>query len=72
MQRSALRPLAPRSAQLLASLHPAAVVSFHPLLNHLAAAAVRTGPTPHIPVITVITDLVDVHAGGRAATSTRW
>jgi 1,2-diacylglycerol 3-beta-galactosyltransferase len=33
------------------------------LLNHLAAEAVRGGPAPTVPVITVITDLVDVHAG---------
>ncbi len=63
MQRSALRPLRTTLQELLASIKPAAVVSFHPLLNHLAAEAVRTGPAPTVPVITVITDLVDVHAG---------
>ncbi len=63
MQRSALRPLRTTLQELLTSIKPAAVVSFHPLLNHLAAAAVRTGPAPTVPVITVITDLVDVHAG---------
>ncbi len=63
IRRSALRPLREALPRLLASHRPAAVVSFHPLLNHLAAAAVRAGPAPAVPVITVITDLVDVHAG---------
>jgi 1,2-diacylglycerol 3-beta-galactosyltransferase len=63
LRRSALRPVRDAVARLITSLTPAAVVSFHPLLNHLAAAAVRAGPSPRTPVITVITDLVDVHAG---------
>lgn len=63
LRRSALRPVGETVAGLLATHAPAAVVSFHPLLNHLAAAAVRAGKAPGTPVITVITDLVDVHAG---------
>jgi 1,2-diacylglycerol 3-beta-galactosyltransferase len=63
MRRSALRPMGDAIERLLATLRPAAVVSFHPLLNHLAAEAVHAGPSPAVPVITVITDLVDVHAG---------
>ncbi|MEO8897762.1 MAG: glycosyltransferase [Candidatus Dormibacter sp.] len=63
LRRSALRPVGDAVAGLLSSVGPAAVVSFHPLLNHLAAQAVRTGPAPRTPMITVITDLVDVHAG---------
>jgi 1,2-diacylglycerol 3-beta-galactosyltransferase len=63
MQRSALRPLRSTLQGLLTSIRPAAVVSFHPLLNHLAADAVHRGPAPATPVVTVITDLVDVHAG---------
>ncbi|MDQ6846166.1 MAG: hypothetical protein M3019_01060 [Candidatus Dormibacteraeota bacterium] len=63
MQHSALRPLRGAVEELIASLGPAAVVSFHPLLNHLAADAVHSGSRPTVPVITVITDLVDVHAG---------
>ncbi len=63
MRRSVLRPVRDTVAGLLNSSGPAAVVSFHPLLNHLAAEAVRAGPAPRTPVITVITDLVDVHAG---------
>ena len=63
LRRSALRPVGRSIAGLVEALRPAAVVSFHPLLNHLAAAVVRGGPAPRTPVVTVITDLVDVHAG---------
>lgn len=63
LRGSALRPVRDAVAQLLTRLRPAAVVSFHPLLNHLAAQAVHAGAFPRVPVITVITDLVDVHAG---------
>jgi 1,2-diacylglycerol 3-beta-galactosyltransferase len=41
-------------------LDPECVVSFHPLLNHISVRAVRSR-TRRIPVITVITDLVDIH-----------
>ncbi|MHB8718960.1 MAG: MGDG synthase family glycosyltransferase [Candidatus Dormibacteria bacterium] len=58
---TALRPLATGIEGLIERLHPAAVVSFHPLLNHVAAQAAARGGD-HIPVITVITDLVDVHS----------
>jgi 1,2-diacylglycerol 3-beta-galactosyltransferase len=63
IRHSALRPLRKTLARLVATRRPAAVVSFHPLLNHLAAEAVHASPTPAVPMITVITDLVDVHAG---------
>ena len=63
LQRSALRPLRTTLDRLVTTLHPAAVVSFHPLLNHVAAEVVHEGARPDVPVITVITDLVDVHAG---------
>jgi 1,2-diacylglycerol 3-beta-galactosyltransferase len=63
VRRSALRPVRETVARLVATQRPMAVVSFHPLLNHLAAEAVHAGATPAPPVITVITDLVDVHAG---------
>ena len=63
MQRSALRPLRATLQRLLVTVRPAAVVSFHPLLNHAAAEAVHESAHPSVPVITVITDLVDVHAG---------
>jgi 1,2-diacylglycerol 3-beta-galactosyltransferase len=63
IRASALRSLGRALRQLLASLRPAAVVSFHPLLNHVSAAVVREDGVSRVPVITVITDLVDVHAG---------
>ena len=63
MRRTALRPLRDTLTGLLDTVEPAAVVSFHPLLNHLAAQAVRAPGATRVPVITVITDLVDVHAG---------
>lgn len=63
LRRSALRPARAEVARLLAATRPAVVVSFHPLLNHLAAEAVRASAAPATPVVTVITDLVDVHAG---------
>ena len=40
---------------------PAVIVSFHPLLNH-PAVRVAKAIAPRPPVVTVITDLVDVHA----------
>ena len=45
---------------------PAAIVSFHPLLNHAAVRAAR-GMSPRPAVVTVITDLVDVHASWACA-----
>ncbi len=58
---SVLRPVRRGIAHDVARLDPHAVVSFHPLLNHAAVLAVaRRVPRP--PVLTVITDLVDVHA----------
>jgi 1,2-diacylglycerol 3-beta-galactosyltransferase len=58
----ALRTVEPGIGRLLDSLAPAAVVSFHPLLNHVAARAIARRTGPRIPFVTVITDLVDVHA----------
>ena len=63
MRQSALRPLRAALDGCLAAQRPAAVVSFHPLLNHLASDAVKRGTIAAVPVITVITDLVGVHAG---------
>ena len=61
MNVSVLRLVDAGIAQAVAQLRPAAIVSFHPLLNHAAVrAARRLAPRPH--VVTVITDLVDVHA----------
>ena len=47
-------------------LDPDCVVSFHPLLNHISVRAVR-GQVRRLPVITVITDLVDIHAAWAVA-----
>ncbi|MFN2568031.1 MAG: glycosyltransferase [Candidatus Dormibacteria bacterium] len=58
----ALRTVEPGIGRLLASLEPAAVVSFHPLLNHVAGRALKRAGIRRVPLITVITDLVDVHA----------
>ncbi|HWW10456.1 MAG TPA: glycosyltransferase [Candidatus Acidoferrales bacterium] len=56
-----LRLVEPGIRSELSSFDPDVVVSFHPLLNHVAVRATRRA-TRRIPVITVITDLVDVHA----------
>ena len=44
----------------MTSLEPAAVVSFHPLLNRAAVRA-RRRLGLRVPIVTAITDLVDVH-----------
>ncbi|MFN2451952.1 MAG: glycosyltransferase [Candidatus Dormibacteria bacterium] len=60
--RSSLgRLVSPILAERMTRLRPAVVVSFHPLLNHVAAT-VGHAPSHPIPVITVITDLSSVHA----------
>ena len=41
-------------------IDPDCIVSFHPLLNHVSVRAVRNRPR-RAPVVTVITDLVDIH-----------
>lgn len=61
LRSSALRLVEPGIARLVHALQPAALVSFHPLLNH-AAARVAHEVRPRIPIVTIITDLVDVHA----------
>lgn len=58
--RTALSVVAARLRRLVASLRPAVVVSFHPLLSHPAVAA--TAPlSPRPQVATVVTDLTTVH-----------
>ena len=65
IEGSALR-LVDRGIRRCATPPPAAIVSFHPLLNHPAVrVARRLRPRP--PVMTVITDLVDVHASWACA-----
>ena len=61
LQTSLSRLVGPIIAGHLTRLEPAAIVSFHPLLNHVAARVVRAAGR-RMPVVTVITDLGSVHA----------
>ena len=56
-----LRGVDPAIERWMTRLRPAAVVSFHPLLNRAAVRA-RRRLGLRVPVATVVTDLVDVHA----------
>ena len=56
------RLVGPIIARRMARLQPAVVVSFHPLLNHVAARVARRDGARRVPVVTVITDLSSVHA----------
>jgi len=67
LRGSALRLVEPGLREVIAALRPVMVVSFHPLLNHVAWRALRSLPEPRIPLATVITDLVDVHASWTCA-----
>ena len=60
LQGTLLR-LVDRGIRRAATPAPALIGSFHPLLNHPAVRVARR-LTPRPPVVTVITDLVDVHA----------
>ena len=60
LSATAFRLLEPGLEELVEALSPAAVVSFHPLVNHAAARVLRRRAGTQIPLITVITDLVDV------------
>jgi 1,2-diacylglycerol 3-beta-galactosyltransferase len=61
LEATVLRTVNGAVAGAIQRLDPNCVVSFHPLLNHVSVRAVR-GHTRRVPVITVITDLVDIHA----------
>jgi 1,2-diacylglycerol 3-beta-galactosyltransferase len=61
LERTALRTVTTAVTDAIDRLDPECVVSFHPLLNHISVRAVQGRPQ-RIPVITVITDLVDIHA----------
>jgi 1,2-diacylglycerol 3-beta-galactosyltransferase len=61
MRGTVLRAVAAGLSRLVDGLEPAVIVSFHPLLNHITARVVRRR-FRRIPVVNVITDLVDVHA----------
>jgi 1,2-diacylglycerol 3-beta-galactosyltransferase len=56
-----LRSVDPAIERLMTDLEPAAVVSFHPLLNRAAVRA-RRHLGMRVPLVTAVTDLVDVHA----------
>src|SRR5487761_297095 len=56
-----LRSVDATITRLMTAQPPAAVVSFHPLLNRAAARARRRAGL-RVPLATVVTDLVDVHA----------
>ncbi len=56
-----LRSVDPAIERLMTNLDPAAVVSFHPLLNRAAVRA-RRRLGMRVPLVTAVTDLVDVHA----------
>jgi 1,2-diacylglycerol 3-beta-galactosyltransferase len=60
LERTVLRSVTAAVAGAVERIAPDCVVSFHPLLNHISVRAVRTR-SPTIPVVTVITDLVDIH-----------
>lgn len=55
-------PVASVIARHLEAADPDVVVSVHPLLNHVAAAAIRRSRRPR-GLVTVVTDLIDLHRG---------
>lgn len=60
LERTVLRSVTSAVTEAIEHIDPDCVVSFHPLLNHISVRAVRSRPR-RIPVVTVITDLVDIH-----------
>ncbi|GIH16292.1 MGDG synthase family glycosyltransferase [Rugosimonospora africana] len=63
--RSTLLTLADRPvADAVARHRPAAIVSFHPLTGS-AAIRIRDVAAPRAPVVTIVTDLVSIHATWR-------
>ncbi len=52
----------PTLMQMLTDHQPRLVASFHPLTNHVTARLLRRR-LPGVPLITVVTDLVDFHVG---------
>ena len=60
LERTVLRSVTNAVTAAINDLEPDCVVSFHPLLNHISVRAVRARAR-RIPVVTVITDLVDIH-----------
>jgi 1,2-diacylglycerol 3-beta-galactosyltransferase len=60
LDSTVLRSVTGAVTDAVAHIDPDCVVSFHPLLNHVSVRAVRNRPR-RLPVVTVITDLVDIH-----------
>jgi 1,2-diacylglycerol 3-beta-galactosyltransferase len=60
LERTVLRSVTSAVSEAIDRIDPESVVSFHPLLNHISVRAVRARKR-RIPVVTVITDLVDIH-----------
>jgi len=60
LERTVLRSVTSAISGAIESVGPDCIVSFHPLLNHVSVRAVAS-QARRIPVVTVITDLVDIH-----------
>jgi 1,2-diacylglycerol 3-beta-galactosyltransferase len=60
LEKTVLRSVTSAVTAAIGAIDPDCVVSFHPLLNHVSVRAMR-GRARRIPVVTVITDLVDIH-----------
>jgi 1,2-diacylglycerol 3-beta-galactosyltransferase len=60
LEATVLRSVTAAVSEAMERIDPDCVVSFHPLLNHISVRAVRSRAR-RAPVITVITDLVDIH-----------
>ncbi len=62
VSRSILTLLAPGIRSLIHDLSPAAVVSFHPLLNHVTGRILHALPAEERPpFLTVVTDFINLH-----------
>jgi 1,2-diacylglycerol 3-beta-galactosyltransferase len=64
LRRTLLRLADRATAHAVKAHRPAAIVSFHPLTGPAAVAA-RDLAAPGVPVVTVVTDLVSLHAAWR-------
>jgi 1,2-diacylglycerol 3-beta-galactosyltransferase len=60
LEGTVLRSVTGAVTEAIERIHPDCLVSFHPLLNHVGVRAVHS-QARRIPVVTVITDLVDIH-----------
>jgi 1,2-diacylglycerol 3-beta-galactosyltransferase len=60
LESTVLRSVTGAVTGAIERIDPDCVVSFHPLLNHVGVRAVRSR-SRKVPVVTVITDLVDIH-----------